>query len=68
MSSIDRQKLMRFDNVDERRARRLLNDFGDYEGVINASYRDLLEVHYIGEKTANEIYQKSKRESTQSLI
>lgn len=67
MSSVERQKLMKFDKVNERRARRLLKDFGSYEAVMNATYDELISTHYIGKKTAKEIYHNSSADPASLL-
>lgn len=52
----DTRKLLEFDEVNYKRAKRLLKVFGDYESVMNATYDQLIEVHYIGPKTAESLY------------
>lgn len=66
--SIDKQKLMEFDKVNEERATRLLKEFGSYESVMNATYEQLLETHYIGQETAKSIHFKSKELHTATLV
>lgn len=62
------RKLTEFDKVNERRARRLLKSFGSYDAVMSANYRELLDVHYIGEKTAQSLYRAGRRENQPSLL
>ena len=65
---VDMRKLTEHDKVNQRRARRLLKEFGSYEAVMSANYRDLLDVHYIGEETAKSVYRASKRQNTPTLL
>lgn len=67
MINMDVRKLMDYDDVNYRRAKRLVKELGSYEAVTEASYQQLLDVHYIGETTAKSIYE-ANREEPQSLL
>lgn len=62
------RKLTQYENVNERRARRLIKEFGSYDAVMAANYRDLLDVHYIGKKTARSIHRAGKRQRQQGSL
>lgn len=51
----DIRKLTQIKNVNRRRAERLVDKFGSYDAVMEASYQQLLNTHYIGEVTAKSI-------------
>lgn len=57
----DERRLMAIENVNYKRARRLLEKFGSYENVMSASYRQLIETHYIGEVTARSVFNAGRR-------
>lgn len=61
------RKLMAIDNVNYKRAKRLLDKFGSYEDVTDASYNQLVETHYIGEVTARSIFNRG-RSRPESLV
>jgi excinuclease UvrABC nuclease subunit len=50
------RKLTKIEHVNEQRARRLLQKFGTYDAVMNASYQQLVNTYYIGEVTAKSIH------------
>lgn len=56
----DVRKLMTIENVNRERAQRLIDRFGSYDAVMDASYQQLVDTYYIGEVTARSVFNEGK--------